>query len=397
MKTFKKIILFVFIGAAFATCKKEELPQSSTIGQPVFSFNGTIDGASKNWQAGVNNYYMYSSFSQNSSGVYAFTGRLQSTSTANNSIQISINDYKVSASNASVAGHIDSSFSQPLYNYSIPGGISDTTYSITFTPRIYAGTPLSYLYNFGDGTTSNAVSPTHIYKASGTYNTSLTINFSTGPVTMSNPITIYPAQPQLWVDSLVSKIGTITGDSVNFGFKATIKNGISPYTYSWNFGDGGILTSPSNTDTITVPHTYSYFDTIGIIRAMVYPVSLKITDAAGSSESYNYKVWDTNSVYSGGGLIDYKMTPPTRTIITDTLFLSDVTINYTDGSGTLYTSNNTAQPKSSSFQITSVSNYQNNLNNYPTKMLTVTFNCMLYNGGNSIPASGTAVIAAAYH
>jgi len=171
MKIFKKIVLVAFIGSLFITCKKEELPQSTTVGQPVFSFSGTIGSNPPiNWQAGVNNYYMYSTFSQNPNGVYAFTGTLQNTANANNSIQITINDDTVSAKNASISEtHINTSFSRPLYLYKTPGGIIDTTYSIMFTPVIYAGSPTSYSYNFGDGNTSTIASPTHVYTTAGLY------------------------------------------------------------------------------------------------------------------------------------------------------------------------------------------------------------------------------------
>jgi hypothetical protein len=80
-------------------------------------------------------------------------------------------------------------------------------------------------------------------------------------------------------------------------------------------------------------------------------------------------------------------------------FLSDVTIIYTNGSGTQYTSKNIGQT-GANFQITSVSPYKNNNYNYPTEMLKVTFSCALYNSSANpsiINATGcTATIAVAY-
>ena len=396
MKIFKKIVLVAFIGSLFITCKKEELPQSTTVGQPVFSFSGTIGSNPPiNWQAGVNNYYMYSTFSQNPNGVYAFTGTLQNTANANNSIQITINDDTVSAKNASISEtHINTSFSRPLYLYKTPGGIIDTTYSIMFTPVIYAGSPTSYSYNFGDGNTSTIASPTHVYTTAGLYSTGLTIGFPTGSVPMLNPITIYKTQPQLWINSISSTTDTVVLNTINVTLTASISSGAAPYTYLWNFGDEKTTSTVSAYTTVNVTHTY---DSIG----KVYPVNLKVTDNSGHSETYNYPIWADSGRYPMGGLIDYKMTSPHVDTISNATALSNVTINYTDPNGNAYTSDNALQPKSSSFQIGSVSAYQNNLSNNPTEMLKVTFNCMLYPVNNvslqPIQATNcTAVIAVAY-
>src|ERR1700733_11872167 len=99
MKSFRKIVLLTFIIAAFITCKKEQLPPSTVEGQPVFSFNGTIGSNSLSLKAGVNNYYMYSTYTQNS-GVYSFTGTLKNTASNLNSIQIIINDDAISGTNS---------------------------------------------------------------------------------------------------------------------------------------------------------------------------------------------------------------------------------------------------------------------------------------------------------
>src|SRR5580692_6816071 len=139
MKTFRKIVHTALLSVLLITCKKEETPPNAVLGQPVFSFNGTINSQNVSLEAGVNNYYMYSSFAQDSvasdSVVYSFIGNLQSTATNKNSIQISIDDYKISVKNTSVARHIDTSFSRLTYYYYKPD--NDTTgYNVTFTPKI---------------------------------------------------------------------------------------------------------------------------------------------------------------------------------------------------------------------------------------------------------------------
>jgi hypothetical protein len=159
-----------------------------------------------------------------------------------------------------------------------------------------------------------------------------------------------------------------------------VGGGTPPYTYSWSFGDGNSKTTYSG----NVSHEYK-------VEGM-YTASLKLSDALGDTSSFNGNI--LTPTYSDSCLANYLalVTP-----LSNALSLSNVTIIYTDGSGNGYSSNNSLQPFSSSFQVMSVSSYQNNENNQTTKMLKVQFNCMLYSAsGTPIPAGGTAVIAVAY-
>ncbi len=123
----------------------------------------------------------------------------------------------------------------------------------------------------------------------------------------------------------------------------------------------------------------------------MYPVTATVKDNNGNISVYNDNI--VTSGYPDSCVVNYaSFSSP----VIDTLALSNVTVNYTDGSGILYTSNSSLQPGSSTFQVLSVSPYQKNLSGDYTKMLKVTFSCLLYNGNSAIPASGTAIIAVAY-
>ena len=43
-------------------------------GKPVFIAEGKFDGSDKSWQAGVADYYLFSSFEKDALDVYEFTG-----------------------------------------------------------------------------------------------------------------------------------------------------------------------------------------------------------------------------------------------------------------------------------------------------------------------------------
>src|SRR5207244_6614274 len=82
-----------------------------------------------------------------------------------------------------------------------------------------------------------------------TYN----IAISTDASTLSSHFTFTPVSPMI-------------GQSVSFS--ATTTGGTAPYTYAWNFGDGGTSTAnPSS-------HTYSASGT--------FMVSLKVTDSTSA-------------------------------------------------------------------------------------------------------------------
>src|ERR1700752_1765204 len=116
------LVLFVF------GCKKEHAP-SPTTGTPVFYFNGTIGGVSTSINAGLNNYYMYSSYTQDTNHVYNFIGNIQKTTANLSSIEIQINDYKVSAVNGNTQP--DSSLVPAIYSY-YSVGVTDTVYKVQF-------------------------------------------------------------------------------------------------------------------------------------------------------------------------------------------------------------------------------------------------------------------------
>ena len=126
------------------------------------------------------------------------------------------------------------------------------------------GTVTSWLWNFGDGTTSSAQNPpVHTYSAAGTYTVTLT---ATGPcgsntrpysVTVCNPITAnFTATPNKgYVPLAVTFADTSTG---------------SPTSWLWNFGDG--TTSSAQNPPV---HTYS--------AAGTYTVTLTATGPCGSN------------------------------------------------------------------------------------------------------------------
>lgn len=138
---------------------------------------------------------------------------------------------------------------------------------VTFTSTSIPGVvgPVTYYWNFGDGTYSTAASPTHVFTGSGYYNITLSITNSQG-CTSTRTITSF--------------IRVFEHSAVNFSTSSThyctipatvtftnTTTGSGPFSYFWQFGDGGTSTLASPT------HTYTSFGT--------YTVRLRVTDVNG--------------------------------------------------------------------------------------------------------------------
>ncbi|HXB10397.1 MAG TPA: PKD domain-containing protein, partial [Bacteroidia bacterium] len=340
-------------------------------GSPIFYFNGNVNSAPVTFQAGVNNYYMYSSYALDSNNLLNFIGTLEpiGCNGCANTIKISINDYKVE-NNATVA-----SFDTGGYLFVTPTGGAPTSFNVTFYARTGPPTDTNYVWNFGDGSTSAKVTPNHTYNHAGNYNVSLSVANSCS-TSITNPVYVGTSNA-LMIPQIFFSIDSLT-NTVIFGASDAGPN--PPYTYLWNFGDG------NTSDSVIPSHNYA--------SPNVYKITLTATDKSGLKAT---SFLDTNS----------KNTYPTNCIVNYSYVVnpvpnpkafSNINITYTDATGDVYSSAKVAQPATSYFQVLSVANYNTNENNQTTKKLNLQFSCLVKDSkGNTIPiTNGTAVIAVAY-
>jgi len=128
------------------------------------------------------------------------------------------------------------------------------------------GNPTSWLWDFGDQTTSTAVNPTHMFPKSGRYRVFLTVTNALNQTdTASKTIVVLGPTVQY-----SKTIDTTCGDIiVKFSSKAT---GGNPLFYTWDFGDG---TVPRASITSNATHTFK--------SASSYFVNLTVKDTSGCS------------------------------------------------------------------------------------------------------------------
>jgi PKD repeat protein len=134
--------------------------------------------------------------------------------------------------------------------------------TVRFTDQS-TGHPISWAWDFGDGTTSTAQSPAHVYAAGGTFTVSLTVANALGTDTEVKPgfVTVAAA---LHADFAAAPASGMAPLLVSF----TDLSAGDPTSWSWSFGDGG-------TSTVQHPgHTYT--------GAGSYTVSLTVANALGT-------------------------------------------------------------------------------------------------------------------
>ncbi len=127
----------------------------------------------------------------------------------------------------------------------------------------------SYLWNFGDSTTSTEESPTHSYTSYGKFPVTLVVTSAAGCTdTLRSTDSINIERPQIRFTTL--PVSGCVPFPVTFTATVNTPNVVS--SYSWDFGNGITSTEAQPSYTYTEQGTY--------------PVRLTITTAAGCTESY---------------------------------------------------------------------------------------------------------------
>ncbi len=140
--------------------------------------------------------------------------------------------------------------------------------------------PYIWFWDFGDENTTSYESiddttfVTYVYTGEGEYGITLTVIDLFGNITIATTV--------VSISELEPLIVNIEGPSsgywyVPITFTGVVTGGVSPYTYSWNFGDNS-LTIPGEFPTIT--HSYIFAGTFTIV--------LTITDSLGNTVESNH-------------------------------------------------------------------------------------------------------------
>jgi gliding motility-associated-like protein len=223
------------------------LPQISFTPDPVcFGNTTTIQNqttitagniVSWNWTFGDGGV----SSSQNPSHLYTAPGIYDITLTANSGMGCSASATQQAFVNTT-----------PSAAFAANPACAGTQVLFTDNSTIGQGAISGWLWNFGDGTSSTAQSPSHAYTNSGNYQVTLIVNSGVGCAdTTTGSVFIYDTPvPQFTSQNVCA------GTAVGFINTSYINDG-SISGYNWNFGDGNTSTDPNPTHVFAAPGTYN--------------------------------------------------------------------------------------------------------------------------------------------
>lgn len=171
----------------------------------------------------------------------------------------------------------DNSNNPSVANFAISGDNEFAPRAVVFSNQSLNAT--SYLWNFGDGQTSTAENPNHVFNAGGTYNVTLTATNSVGQNVVNKTLVIKNAPTKL-------KIINLTLSEMPF---------LDPNGAGWDINNGpDVLFKISDLNNAVYFTSGIFNDVVSSILPLLFTSGLPIEN---SSLDYQYTVdfWDKDS------------------------------------------------------------------------------------------------------
>ena len=160
----------------------------------------------------------------------------------------------------------------PEFSYTEDNGLV----KFTNTSNDPDGDELSYVWDFGDNTTSTQVSPEHQYAKSGAYTVKLTANDGAATVTKEHSVNVSIIDPVVNHKPVAMFSYSAAQNVVTFTDASTDADG-DQLSYVWDFGDGQSSTAKNP------QHTYE-------AKNASYTVKLTVNDGKLASEEFTQNV-----------------------------------------------------------------------------------------------------------
>lgn len=185
------------------------------------------------------------------------------------------------------------------------------------TTTIHSGT-VTYMWYFGDGDSSDFISPIHIFDNPGIYNVRLVAKSDNWNVVKDSIIPVTVGEVPKVKFSLVNRC---IGTPITFNNQTTITSGT--LNYLWKFGDG---TTQSNNNNNAFTKSYS--------QAGIYYVTLYASSANGCTDSFSKNAYQFTKPVANYSLLEGAcINKPFKFVNNSTIALGDFgnTWNFDDG------------------------------------------------------------------
>ncbi|RMG31616.1 MAG: PKD domain-containing protein [Bacteroidetes bacterium] len=364
MKKDKSLLFPLLVFALlFWACNPTELPDEM-VDTPDFYLQGRMDAQPLKLEAGKQGYYMYTRFGRDSLQVYTFESELATCEACPEGMKIVIRDQQVSQAGSSVS--LSQSLPVGSYAFRQRPREGENFYRVSFFSEVnesHATAPLSYSWDFGDGSVSTEQNPVHTFSSlDSAYEVCLLATDGQG--NSSNICNELNLSLDHCIAQFHHRLRPEYGNYVEFRSEA---QGLQPIRYLWEFGDGAVAT-------LNNPGYYYSDDRL-------YTACLTVIDEHGcisrmcKNVATEPDMLETNFTYS----IEALAVPPR-----DSLGLAQVSIQWTDASGKVFRSDAHAQPDEAHFNLLAVEAYQDNELGQQTARLQVRFSCRLFAGNETL-------------
>jgi len=133
---------------------------------------------------------------------------------------------------------------------------------VTFASTTTGGTaPYSITWTFGDGASATGTTVTHTFTSAQSFTVTETATDSSSPLqtaTSSKAVTVSPPPPPSTSFTFLPSTPLV---NTPVAFTAVTTGGTSPYTVTWNFGDGTTGTGPTVSHTFTTAQSFIITET----------------------------------------------------------------------------------------------------------------------------------------
>jgi PKD repeat protein len=216
-------------------------PSAGIAGVTSFVCSNTSSGATSwAWNFGDG----ATSSLQNPAHIYASPGTYTIQLTANGS------------GGQSFASHAVSVTSGIAVDFTFSPSNPTTLQNVAFSDRS-AGNVVSWLWNFGDGTSSTSQNPSKRYSFAGNYSASLMVTSAAGLTSTTSRVvsvsTAIPSAPLVSAAFDATPSSPAVRDLVSFNDRSTG----SPTSWQWNFGDGATSSLQNPTHAYAIQGAYS--------------------------------------------------------------------------------------------------------------------------------------------